>query len=93
MVVEDRDNIASISITLERVTNVTALSTAYIALLSHSESRNDASGQQLKACLVHLHAGVLSFLASAIGYLKNHKKEAGRPLIRAQLGSMSSSKI
>ena len=78
---EDRDNIAAISITLERVTNVTALSTAYAALLSQSNVLNDALGERLKACLVKLHKTILSFLASGIRYLENHRKEAGRLLI------------
>ena len=81
IVVEDRDNIAAISITLERVANVSALSTAYVALLSQSDTMDATIGEQLKACLVKLHRTILSFLASAIRYLGNHKKEAGRPLI------------
>ena len=78
IVVEDRDNIAAISITLERVTNVTALSTAYVSLLSQSGGMDDTLGQRLKSCLVKLHRLVLSFLTSGIRYLENHKKEIGK---------------
>ena len=78
--VEDRDNIAAISITLERVTNVTALSTAYVTLLSQSDAMDDTLGQRLKSCLVKLHQTILSFLASSIKYLENHRKEVGKSL-------------
>ena len=67
---EDRANMAAISLTIERVTNVTTLSAIYTGMYLDNRILSPVSFNRLESSLIKLHSHILSILARSVRYMK-----------------------
>jgi len=68
---------AAITITIERVTNVSTLSAIYVGMYLDHRILSTICYNRLESSLIKLHHNILSILARAVRYLK-HKRAVGR---------------
>ena len=73
---EDSTNMAAITITVERVTNLSTVCAIYTGMYLDNRILSQDVYNRLETTLIKLHGNILSILARAVRYLK-HKREVG----------------
>ncbi|KAF8426195.1 hypothetical protein EV426DRAFT_592825 [Tirmania nivea] len=79
IVTEDSANMAAITLTIERTTNVSTICAIYTGMYLDSRILSTVCFNRLEATLIKLHGNILSVLARAVRYLK-HKREVVRSI-------------